>query len=91
MLTVREFIQTIPDSVLLKVYKETSSGIVPRDGYAHELCKAINTKIDQGTLRVEHFSYRSIYLPTLKKFVEGELARRYAKSESHDKLQSAEG
>lgn len=77
-MTLEQMLATVEDSVLLDVYKELESCVVPATGYAHELCRKINKLIDRGDLCVRPGTYRRVYLPTLSKAVFSEMAARYA-------------
>lgn len=77
MMTVEKMLSNLPDKELLDVYLEIHSQIVPATGYAHSLIRRINRMIDKGELCINPTTYRKVYLPTLVKLLEKELARRY--------------
>ena len=76
-MTLEKLLTKTPDSVLLDIQLELLSGIVPASGYAHSFCRKVNKMIDRGDLCINQTSYRKVYLPTLAKSVQKELARRY--------------
>lgn len=76
-MTIETLLSREKDSVLLAVYRELNSGIVPATGYAHAYCRKINKMIDAGELCVVPDKYRKVYLPTLSKMIFKELANRY--------------
>lgn len=78
MNTVEKFIVAMDDELILNIYDEVVTGIVPATGYAHGACRKINRMIDKGQLCINQTTYRKVYLPTLAKLVYKELARRYA-------------
>ena len=76
-LTLEVLLSKTDDGVLLDIQTELISGIVPATGNAHKFCRRINKMIDQGELCINPTTYRKVYLPTLAKAVQKELARRY--------------
>ncbi len=86
MLTLKEYLHLVEDKKLLKIFDETNTGVVPKDGHAHSFCRDINTMIDSGVLQANPTSYRRVYLPTLTRYVEGELALRYAQNKNNGRL-----
>jgi hypothetical protein len=76
-LTLEVLLSKTDDGVLLDIQTELISGIVPATGNAHKFCRRINRMIDQGELCINPTTYRKVYLPTLAKAVQKELARRY--------------
>ena len=79
-MTLDELLSKEEDGVLLDIELELLSAVVPATGKAHEYCRKVNRMIDQGELCINITSYRKVYLPTLAKAVQRELARRYAES-----------
>lgn len=79
-MTLDELLSKEDDGVLLDIELELLSAVVPATGKAHEYCRKVNRMIDQGELCINTTSYRKVYLPTLAKAVQRELARRYAES-----------
>lgn len=77
MMTLEQLISKTSDGDLMDIYNEIRSQVVPATGYAHEFCRKVNRMIDKGTLCINPTTYRKVYLPTLVKVVEKELARRY--------------
>lgn len=77
MMTLEQLMANTSDGELLDIYTEIHSQVVPATGYAHEFCRKVNRMIDKGTMCINPTTYRKVYLPTLAKAVEKELARRY--------------
>ena len=75
-MTIEELLRKESDKALLDIQEELYTGKCPATGYAHTYCKSINRRIDAGLLCVHN--YRKVYLPTLTKLVNSELATRYA-------------
>lgn len=78
--TLEALLKNTSDGDLLDIELELLSGIVPATGYAHEFCRKVNKMIDKGDLCINQTSYRKVYLPTLAKAVQKELARRYTQA-----------
>lgn len=76
-LTLESLLTKTDDGTLLDIQRELLSGIVPATGYAHSFCRKVNRMIDQGKLCINPTTYRKVYLPTLAKAVQKEMARRY--------------
>lgn len=76
-LTLEVLLTKTADNELLDIQLELLSGIVPSTGYAHSFCRKVNRMIDKGELCINPTTYRKVYLPTLAKAVQKELARRY--------------
>ena len=76
-LTLEVLFTKTADNELLDIQLELLSGIVPSTGYAHSFCRKVNRMIDKGELCINPTTYRKVYLPTLAKAVQRELARRY--------------
>lgn len=77
IMTLEQMLERIEDGNLLDIQTELLSGVVPTTGYAHSFCRKVNRMIDQGQLCINPTTYRRVYLPTLAKVVQRELARRY--------------
>lgn len=77
-LTLEALLTKTEDGVLLDIQLELMSGIVPASGQAHQFCRKVNRMIDKGELCINPTTYRKVYLPTLAKAVQKEMARRYA-------------
>lgn len=77
-MTLEQLLTKISDGDLLDIQEELFSGVVPATGYAHTFCRKVNSMIDKGELCINQTTYRKVYLPTLAKAVQKELARRYA-------------
>lgn len=76
-MTLEHLLTRLPDGDLLDIQEELLSGVVPATGYAHQFCRKVNRMIDKGELCINPTTYRKVYLPTLAKVVQKELARRY--------------
>lgn len=76
-MNLEQLLMREPDSVLLDIQLELLSGRVPATGYAHSYNRKVNRMIDAGELCMDPFKYRKIYLPTLARAVQREMARRY--------------
>jgi hypothetical protein len=79
MLTVETLLQRETDGVLLDIQQEILSGCVPATGAAHDYCRKINKMIDAGECCINPTTYRKVYLPTLAKSVQREMASRFVK------------
>ena len=79
-MTLEKLLTKMPDCDLLDMQQELLSGIVPATGYCHTFCRKVNRMIDQGKLCINQTTYRKVYLPTLAKSLQKELARRYVNS-----------
>ena len=77
MMTLEQLLEKTSDGDLMDIYNEIHIQVVPATGYAHEFCRKVNRMIDKGTMCINPTTYRKVYLPTLAKVVEKELARRY--------------
>jgi len=75
--TLEQLLKVTPDEELLNIQLEIMNAIVPATGYARSFCRKVNKMIDRGTLCINPTTYRKVYLPTLTKAVQKELARRY--------------
>lgn len=76
MLTLEQLLQSVPDRNLIEMFLSIRLGIVPATGTVREFCRKINKLIDKGEMCIGP-NYRKIYLPTLAKAINAELARRY--------------
>lgn len=76
-MTLEQLIANASDGELLDIYNEIRSQVVPSTGYAQAFRRKVNKMIDKGTLCINPTTYRKVYLPTLVKTVERDLARRY--------------
>jgi len=77
MLTLEQVLQNVPDYDLIEMFLSVKYGIVPATGTVRKFCRKINTLIDKGEMCIGP-NYRKVYLPTLAKAINAELARRYA-------------
>lgn len=76
-MTLEKLLANTQDSVLLDIQLELLSTVVPATSKAHDFCRKVNRMIDKGELCINPTTYRKVYLPTLAKAVQRELARRY--------------
>ena len=70
-MTLEQLLAKTSDGDLLDIQE------VPATGYAHHFCRKVNRMIDKGELCINPTTYRKVYLPTLAKAVQKELASRY--------------
>ena len=77
IMTLEQLLDNTADGDLLDIQEELTSGVVPATGYAHSFCRKVNRMIDKGELCINPTTYRKVYLPTLAKAVQKELAHRY--------------
>lgn len=71
------FLTEQEDNTLIGIQTELLSGVVPSKGEARMMCRKINKLIDQGNLKINQHTYQKVYLPSLAKAIDRELARRY--------------
>lgn len=76
-LTLERLLERMPDGNMLDIHEELSSGIVPATGFAHSFCRSVNRMIDAGKMCISPTTYRKVYLPTLSKAMNAEMARRH--------------
>ena len=86
MMNLEQLLKKEDDSVLLDIQLELLDCVIPATGYAHQYCRKVNKMIDAGKLCINPTTYRKVYLPTLAKAVQRELARRYVDQLLHHKL-----
>lgn len=77
MMTLEQLINKTSDGDLMDIYTEVHSQVVPATGYTHMFCRKVNRMIDEGNMCINPTTYRKVYLPTLIRAVEKELACRY--------------
>lgn len=77
VMTLEQLLSNTEDNVLLDIQEELISGVVPATGNAHSFVRKVNRMIDQGKLCINPSTYRKVYLPTLAKAVQKEMANRY--------------
>lgn len=80
IMTLEKLLTNTPDGELLDIQRELLSAVVPATGYAHSFCRKVNKMIDRGELCINPTTYRKVYLPTLAKAVQKEMARRYTQA-----------
>lgn len=78
-LTLEELLANEEDGTLINIQEELLSGIVPATSYSHKYCRYVNRMIDKGEMCINPTTYRKVYLPTLAKAVQKELAARYVR------------
>lgn len=76
MLTLEQVLQHVPDYNLIEMFLSVKFGIVPATSTVRKFCREINKRIDKGEMCIGP-NYRKVYLPTLAKAINAELARRY--------------
>ena len=76
-MTLNSLLALEKDNELIDIQLELRSGIVPKDGKAHTYRRKINKMMDAGELCINQSTYRKVYLASLAKAVQNELARRY--------------
>lgn len=79
-MTLEELLMRTPDGELLDIQNELLTAVVPATGYAHGFVRKVNKMIDRGELCINPTTYRKVYLPTLAKAVQREMARRYTQA-----------
>lgn len=79
-MTLEELLKRTPDGTLLDIELELLSAVVPTTSKTQEFRRKINRMIDQGDLCINPNTYRKVYLPTLAKAVQREMARRYTQA-----------
>lgn len=77
VMTLEVLLTKTDDGVLLDIQEELIAGVVPTTSNTRKFCRKVNRMIDQGQLCINQTTYRKVYLPTLAKAVQKELARRY--------------
>ena len=77
MNTLEQLIHKTSSGELIDIFQELESGVVPKDGCSHRFCNKVNHLIDKGQMCINPTSYRKVYLPTLSKVIQKELARRF--------------
>ena len=75
--TLKQLLQATNDEELIDIYNEIACAVVPATGYTQKFRRKINRMIDKGALCINPTTYRKVYLPTLVKAVQKELASRY--------------
>lgn len=77
MMNLEQLLHRETDGVLLDIQLELLEEVVPATGAAHSYCRKVNKMIDAGNLCINPTAHRRVYLPTLARAVQKELARRY--------------
>jgi hypothetical protein len=85
--TLEQLLRVTPDEELIDIQIEIMNAVVPATGYAHGFCRKVNKMIDKGTLCINPTTYRKVYLPTLVKAVQKELACRYVEKVRMGKIE----
>lgn len=75
--TLEQLLKVTSDEELIDIQIEIMDAVVPATGFAQGFCRKVNKMIDKGTLCINPTTYRKVYLPTLIKAVQKELASRY--------------
>lgn len=89
MMTLKQLLNKTSDGDLLDIYMEVHSQVVPATGYTHMFCRKVNRMIDEGKMCINPTTYRKVYLPTLIRSVEEELARRYVSALTTGRLEAS--
>lgn len=89
MMTLKQLLNKTSDGDLLDIYMEVHSQVVPATGYTHMFCRKVNRMIDEGNMCINPTTYRKVYLPTLIRSVEEELARRYVSALTTGRLEAS--
>lgn len=79
-MTLEQLLRKTSDEVLLDMGLEVLSGVIPTDSNIQNFRRNINKMIDRGELCINPTTYRKVYLPTLAREVQRELARRYTQA-----------
>lgn len=79
-LTLEELLKVTPDGVLLDMELELLESVVPATGATQNFRRRVNRMIDRGELCINPTTYRKLYLPTLAKAIQKEMARRYTQA-----------
>lgn len=82
-MTLEQLLTKTPDGVLLDMELELLDAVVPTNGKTQEFRRKVNRMIDRGELCINPSTYRKLYLPTLAKAVQKEMARRYTQALIH--------
>ena len=77
MMNLEQLLMKEQGGVLLDIQLELLNLRVPATGKAHEYVRKVNRMIDAGNLCINPTTYRKVYLPTLAKAAQREMARRY--------------
>ena len=75
--TLEEYLSVTKDETLLSMYEEIHAAVIPATSVTQDFRRKVNRMIDKGELCINPTTYRKVYLPTLVKAVQKELARRY--------------
>ena len=87
-MTLEQLLMKEDDGVLLDIQHELHTAVIPATGYAHAYCRKVNKMIDAGDLCINPTTYRKVYLPTLSRAVQKELARRWTNVMMNEKVVS---
>lgn len=79
-LTLEELLKRTPDGILLDMELELLESVVPATGVTQNFRRRVNRMIDRGELCINPTTYRKLYLPTLAKAIQKEMARRYTQA-----------
>lgn len=79
-MTLEQLLKNVSDGLLLDIELELQSNVVPNDGTTQKFRRKVNKMIDRGQLCINPSTYRRLYLPTLAKMVDKEMARRYTQA-----------
>jgi hypothetical protein len=79
-MTLAEKLSNASDEILVNIELELSTALIPASGYARRYCREVNNLIDRGEMCINPTTFRKVYLPTLAKAIQRELATRYVNS-----------
>lgn len=79
-MTLEELLTKTPDGVLLDMGIEILNAVIPTDSKTQEFRRKVNKMIDRGELCINPTTYRKVYLPSLIRAVQREMARRYTQA-----------
>lgn len=80
IMTLEELLMNTSDGELLDMGIELIRAVIPTDGKTQAFRRRVNKMIDHGELCINPTTYRKVYLPTLAKLIQREMARRYTQA-----------
>ena len=75
--TLADVLQKTADETIVNMYYELFVGDVSNKSLVHQFVWHLNKRIDQGAMLIEQGKYRHIYMPTFRRALNEEMARRY--------------
>lgn len=76
-MTLQTLLERASDAELLDINLEIMNGVVPATSHCHSFLRKVNKMIDNGDLCINPTKFRKLYLPSLAREVQRELASRY--------------